>query len=73
MRAVQLYAAAEGLFRSMGVHALMEGLRGPHQATLSRLRKELGDVAFTAAWAAGQAMTLEQAIAYALEDDSTAD
>ena len=71
-RAVQLYAAAEGLFRSMGVHPVIEVWRVPHQETLSRLRKHLGDVAFTAAWAEGQAMTLEQAVAYALEESETA-
>ena len=32
------------------------------------LRTRLGDAAFDAAWAEGQAMTLEQAVAYALED-----
>jgi hypothetical protein len=31
------------------------------------LRAALGEEAFAAAWAAGRAMTLEQAIAYALE------
>jgi len=31
---------------------------------------ELGEEAFATAWAKGQAMTLEQAIAYALEDDT---
>jgi hypothetical protein len=32
-------------------------------------RLELGEEAFAAAWAAGQPMTLQQAIAYALEED----
>ena len=36
-------------------------------------RAHLGDDDFARAWAAGQAMTLEQAIAYALEDDSSPD
>ena len=35
---------------------------------LERARAALGETAYAAAWAAGQAMTLEQAIAYALED-----
>jgi len=32
-------------------------------------RAQLGAVAFDSAWAAGQAMTLEQAISYALGED----
>ena len=36
--------------------------------TLSRVRRRLGEPAFAAAWAAGQAMSLEQAVAAALAD-----
>jgi hypothetical protein len=36
------------------------------------LRAALGEQACAAAWAAGQAMPLEQAIAYALSDPHTA-
>ena len=32
------------------------------------VRASLGDAAFMAAWDEGQAMTLEQAVAYALDD-----
>ena len=32
------------------------------------MRAELGDAIFAAVWTTGQAMTLEQAIAYALEE-----
>jgi hypothetical protein len=31
-------------------------------------RAQLGETAFAAAWAEGRAMTLEQAVAYALEE-----
>jgi hypothetical protein len=34
-------------------------------------RRHLSDGAFEAAWAEGQALTLEQAIAYALEESGT--
>ena len=34
---------------------------------LERARAALGETAYAAAWAAGEAMTLEQAVAYALE------
>jgi ATP/maltotriose-dependent transcriptional regulator MalT len=39
---------------------------------LSLIRAQLGDEAFTAAWAVGQVMTREQAIAYALQSATTA-
>jgi hypothetical protein len=38
-----------------------------HQRTIAMLRTQLGEAAFATAWAAGHAMTLEQAIAYALD------
>jgi hypothetical protein len=37
-------------------------------ATVAAVRARLGDRAFEAAWATGQAMTLEQAVAEALRD-----
>jgi len=39
---------------------------------LSTVRAQLDERIFTAAWAEGRAMTLEQAIAYALADDDNA-
>jgi hypothetical protein len=36
------------------------------QATVAELRARLGEAAFSAAWAEGQKMMLEQAISYAL-------
>jgi predicted ATPase/transcriptional regulator with XRE-family HTH domain len=41
--------------------------RVEHERNLASVRTELGEAAFTAAWAKGQAMSLEQAIDYALE------
>jgi hypothetical protein len=34
-------------------------------------REQLGEAAFDAAWAEGQTMTLEQAMAYALSDGAS--
>jgi predicted ATPase/class 3 adenylate cyclase len=45
--------------------------RVDYEANLVAPRIALGDDAFTGAWAAGQAMTLEQAIAYALSGYSS--
>jgi hypothetical protein len=39
-----------------------------HERYVAATRAQMDEAAFTIAWAAGQAMTLEQAIAYALED-----
>ena len=39
-----------------------------HRRQVNRARGMLEEEAFAAAWAEGRAMTLEQAIAYALEE-----
>lgn len=66
-RAVQLLAASRPMWESA------DGRLDPidqedyeREVTLARI--ELGEEAFAATWAEGQAMTLEQAIAYALEE-----
>jgi tetratricopeptide (TPR) repeat protein len=41
--------------------------RAEHERVIVTARAQLNEAAFAAAWAAGQAMTLEQAIAYALK------
>jgi tetratricopeptide (TPR) repeat protein len=41
-----------------------------HDAAIQAARVALGDTAFATAWAEGQAMTLEQAVAYALKEPS---
>ena len=38
------------------------------ERSLTAVRSHLHEATFVAAWAEGQAMTLEQAIAYALEE-----
>jgi tetratricopeptide (TPR) repeat protein len=64
-RAARLTGAAQALIGVMGSDQINWG----HQADsrLAGLRAQLDDTRFAAAWAEGQAMTLEQAIAYALE------
>jgi len=69
-RAARLFGAAEGLFEATG-----GGLAAADQAEYDRYlaltRDQLAEAAFAAAWAAGRAMTMEQAIAYALEGAPT--
>jgi hypothetical protein len=52
-------AAERGLDTARGTSAV-------HQRGLATARAQLDDATFAAAWAAGQALTLEQAIAEAL-------
>ncbi len=67
-RAARLTGAAQALISVIGSDQMNWG----HQAA-SRfvgLRAQLGDARFAAAWAEGQVMTLEHAVAYALSDES---
>ena len=56
-------AGAEGLIGT--VHVPQVRVEAP--VYLEQARAALGETAYAAVWAAGQAMTLEQAVAYALE------
>ncbi|HSH81800.1 MAG TPA: tetratricopeptide repeat protein [Herpetosiphonaceae bacterium] len=69
-RAARLWGASEALRDALGTPAQ------PHQAVADeaekqRARAQIGDIAWAAAWEQGQAMTLEQAVAYALEEGSS--
>jgi tetratricopeptide (TPR) repeat protein len=66
-RAVRLAAAGARLRDKSGIEGLPIGQRLLEDA-LSSVRGPLGETAFAATWADGQAMTLEQAVAYALSD-----
>jgi non-specific serine/threonine protein kinase len=46
----------------------MPTVRAVHDGTVAAARSGLGDDAFAAAWADGQGLSLEQAVAYALEE-----
>ena len=69
-RAARLYGAAAAVSAILGTDGLTERERAAYQRTAARLRTQLGEAPFAAAWAEGRAMTLEQAVAYALEDSS---
>jgi predicted ATPase/transcriptional regulator with XRE-family HTH domain len=67
-RAAQLWGAAEVLYEAAGktMRIIDQGI---YQRTVATIRCKLGEVAFTAAWAAGGTLTRERAIAYALETE----
>jgi predicted ATPase/DNA-binding NarL/FixJ family response regulator len=64
-RAARLLGAAAGL-RDAGGTPLPPVERPDHEASAAAARSALGEAAFAAAWAAGAALTLEQAVAEAL-------
>jgi tetratricopeptide (TPR) repeat protein len=63
--AAQLLAAARPIVELRHMHPVD---RDDYERDITLARAQLGEEAFTAAWAAGQAMSLEQAIALALEE-----
>ncbi len=66
-RAARLYGAAQALLDSIG--ARLDSIdRLGYEQYVATAREHLGEAAFAKAWAEGRAMTMEQAIAYALED-----
>ena len=65
-RAARLLGAAAARIDVPGARDLPAD-RAAHDCALAATRAHLDDGAFAAAWASGQAMTLEQTVAYALE------
>jgi hypothetical protein len=66
-RAARLFSAAEALHR--GQLPLAHWREIAHHVAAARA--QLGDTAFDAAWAAGQALTLDQAIDDALNETNS--
>jgi tetratricopeptide (TPR) repeat protein len=66
-RAARLLGAAAGLPAPI-VSSLPPDIRPDPARTAAAVRKALGEARFAAAYAEGQAMTLEAAVAYALEE-----
>jgi hypothetical protein len=68
VRTARLAGAVDALLRSLG--AMLDPLeRRMYNAAVQAAHAQFGAANFNALWAEGQAMTLEQAIAYALGDD----
>jgi hypothetical protein len=65
-RAARLFGAAEALREAIG-NPLSVREREDHDRDVDAVREGLVQETFAAAWAEGRAMTLDQAIAYALE------
>ena len=68
-RAVRLLGAAEALCETLGLTS-PAGDVPEYQCTLDATHAALSEEAFAAAWEEGRAMTLEHALAYALEPES---
>jgi len=66
VRAVHLYEASRSIFEYIGTWWPENQIK--LERSLSVCRMELGEAEFTTAMEQGRAMTMEQAIAYALED-----
>jgi predicted ATPase/Tfp pilus assembly protein PilF len=64
-KAARLFGAAEALRETLAVHRAPSD-QADHDQRVASTRAALGDAVFAPAWAEGRAMTLEQAIEYAL-------
>ena len=69
VRAAHLFGAAYAFLQRSGT-LIDPSDRPEHDQNIAFVRAQLGDAAFEAAWAEGQAMSLDEAIAYALEQPS---
>jgi tetratricopeptide (TPR) repeat protein len=67
-RTVTLFWAAKNAHETIAVGVWTQGLDAEFETVLGRCRAELGETAFEEAVAKGRAMTIEQAIAYALNE-----
>ena len=68
-RATRLFGTAEILYPPLRFE-ISAAERAEHERALAIARARLGEAAFAAAWDEGRAMTMEQAIAYALEEQN---
>jgi hypothetical protein len=66
-RAIRLLGAGEAYCETLGATPPVATVPA-YQKTVAEGRAALGEAAFAAAWAEGRALSLEQAMAYALEE-----
>ena len=68
-RAACLLGAAEAVQEGIGTSAVgVERLEDEYQRTVAWLHTQLDETAYDACWSEGCAMTMEQAISYALQE-----
>ena len=67
-QATQLFGASETLYPMLRFE-MSARERAEHDQSISAARAELGEEAFTAAYEEGKKMTLDEAVAYALQED----
>jgi hypothetical protein len=67
LRAARLLAASDAGRATIGIH-IDVGDRPDYEHALADLRAQLGDAAFEAAWAEGAALSQEEAVALALNE-----
>ena len=68
-KAARLFGVSEALREALGT-PLPGSYCANYQRNLSDIRKQLDEASIAAAWAEGRAMTMEQAIGYALKEVS---
>jgi non-specific serine/threonine protein kinase len=66
-RAIRLLGAAEAFCETLGARPPVAGTR-EYERTVAEGRDVLGEAGFAATWAEGQALSLDEAVAYALEE-----
>ena len=72
-RATRLWGAAEGLIEATGLDlGGSVDIGGHRERYRAAARAELGEAAWEEAYGEGRAMTLDEAVSYALEDDNRA-
>jgi len=72
-RATRLLGAAESLLEDVGGTLYVQAQdRSLYRSTVDSLRSHLDEETFSTAWAAGRAMSMQQAAEYALSDDEPA-
>jgi hypothetical protein len=68
-QAARLFSAAAALRERLGT-PLPPVVQSGHDRAVTAVRASLGENAFAAAWAEGQSMTAEEAVAYAIRANS---
>ena len=66
VRSVRLYSACEALHQEFGFPMTSQD-RKKHDHYVAALCEQLGQADFEATWAMGKSMTMDQAVAYALQ------